>query len=428
MVELGVLVKGTLPHPLKKLDDGSVVPDVSYEELHEFNQRNVLDQIELAVEAEQLGYEFVMHPENHFYLLAHNSPTPLQVQAAVAARTDRIRLVQMANILPWNDPLKLSERLGMLDVLSDGRVEVGIGTGDGPREYGLFRHYWQQPSGESDDAWQGFVEKFEIMREAWTTGAVSYDGDVHRIPPPDFEYRNDLELAYLEEVSDRDPGEFIREADAGSTVLEGVSVFPRPKQDPHPQFWKPISSVEAAEWAAEHGVNGCARCMDFEATSTLIDAYYAAAEDAGWPDHRETDDGEPFRFGWDADRRRGMAVQVPIFNTDVASEAAFERWKLGRECAQSFYRGRLPDDQAADFTVDAQAEIEDNDAPIVGDAAHVAAELETLIEVCGCRDIALVPIVDVIGLRYEDKLEQLAAFVDEVVPRLGTEPAGSPTR
>ena len=56
------------------------------------------------------------------------------VQMAVAAHTKRIRLGQAANIIVWHHPVRLAEQIALLDVISGGRVECGIGRGYQPRE------------------------------------------------------------------------------------------------------------------------------------------------------------------------------------------------------------------------------------------------------------------------------------------------------
>jgi alkanesulfonate monooxygenase SsuD/methylene tetrahydromethanopterin reductase-like flavin-dependent oxidoreductase (luciferase family) len=68
------------------------------------------------------------------------SPNPLLVEAAVAAQTKRIRLGQHANITTWWEPVRLAEQAAMLDVLSGGRLEFGIGRGYQPREAEVFGH------------------------------------------------------------------------------------------------------------------------------------------------------------------------------------------------------------------------------------------------------------------------------------------------
>jgi alkanesulfonate monooxygenase SsuD/methylene tetrahydromethanopterin reductase-like flavin-dependent oxidoreductase (luciferase family) len=48
----------------------------------------------------------------------------------------------MANILPWHDPIRLAEQVALLDIISDGWTEVGIGRGYQPREAAILGQYW----------------------------------------------------------------------------------------------------------------------------------------------------------------------------------------------------------------------------------------------------------------------------------------------
>src|ERR1051325_4024561 len=90
-----------------------------------------LSEIELM---EELGFEEVWLAEHHFsgYGML---PSPNLILANLAARTRRIRMGNMINTLPFYDPLRLAEEIAMLDQLTHGRLNVGIGSGV-LREYG----------------------------------------------------------------------------------------------------------------------------------------------------------------------------------------------------------------------------------------------------------------------------------------------------
>ena len=78
--------------------------------------------------AERLGFDCVFLSEHHF--TAYNLlPSPNVMLGALAARTERIRLGVMVNVVPFHEPLRLAEEAAMLDVLSGGRLEVGVGRG-----------------------------------------------------------------------------------------------------------------------------------------------------------------------------------------------------------------------------------------------------------------------------------------------------------
>src|SRR5262245_4220862 len=97
-----------------------------------------MTETRLAIEAEAMGFDFVGLVEHHFTDYAM-CPDNAQVLSYVAARTRRIQLMPAAFILPWNDPLRVVEKTVLLDILSEGRVLLGLGRGLARREFEGFR-------------------------------------------------------------------------------------------------------------------------------------------------------------------------------------------------------------------------------------------------------------------------------------------------
>lgn len=92
------------------------------------------EEVAMGVLAEELGYDSLWCVEHHFRDYAA-CPDNLQYLSYMAARTKRIKLVTGAVILPWNNPLRVAEKLAMLDHLSGGRACFGMGRGLARREY-----------------------------------------------------------------------------------------------------------------------------------------------------------------------------------------------------------------------------------------------------------------------------------------------------
>ena len=97
--------------------------------------RRELDQMVLS---EQLGFDEVWLTEHHFidYGL---SVDPATLASAVASRTSKVRICLAAAILPFHDPIRLAEQLALVDIISGGRLDVGVGRGNRPSEFAGYR-------------------------------------------------------------------------------------------------------------------------------------------------------------------------------------------------------------------------------------------------------------------------------------------------
>jgi alkanesulfonate monooxygenase SsuD/methylene tetrahydromethanopterin reductase-like flavin-dependent oxidoreductase (luciferase family) len=127
------------------------------------------DTLEQAVYAEALGFESVWPVEQHFISDLSILSAPLLFLAAVAERTKTLRLGIAIILLPLSHPIRVAEEIATLDVLSNGRVEFGIGRGAIPAHFSGFGI----PQAESRDR---FVEGLEVVLGAWTNERLSYHG------------------------------------------------------------------------------------------------------------------------------------------------------------------------------------------------------------------------------------------------------------
>jgi alkanesulfonate monooxygenase SsuD/methylene tetrahydromethanopterin reductase-like flavin-dependent oxidoreductase (luciferase family) len=112
----------------------------------------VLEQeTKIALRAEELGFDYLLSPEHHFvdYSIA---PDPLQYLSYIAGKTSRIGLVSGADILPWNDPMRVAEKASLLDFMSDGRLVLGFGRGLARVEYEQFGIPMGEARGRFDEA------------------------------------------------------------------------------------------------------------------------------------------------------------------------------------------------------------------------------------------------------------------------------------
>ena len=130
----------------------------------------VYDQeIGMAMLAEELGFSAVWPTEHHFFDYSF-CPDNLALLAYVAGRTKRIGLGTAAVILPWNDPLRVVEKVAMLDQLSGGRVRLGMGRGLSRREFEPFRGV------EMAESRERFDEASLLIVKALANGFFEGDG------------------------------------------------------------------------------------------------------------------------------------------------------------------------------------------------------------------------------------------------------------
>jgi alkanesulfonate monooxygenase SsuD/methylene tetrahydromethanopterin reductase-like flavin-dependent oxidoreductase (luciferase family) len=134
------------------------------------------EELRLALLAEELGFDCVWAVEHHFYDYSF-CPDNTQLLSYVAGRTERIGLGTAAVIMPWNEPLRVAERIAMLDQLSNGRVRFGMGRGLSRREYAGFG------CTEMAESRDRFDESAEMVVEALRTGTISGKGPYYPQEP-----------------------------------------------------------------------------------------------------------------------------------------------------------------------------------------------------------------------------------------------------
>ena len=123
----------------------------------------------LGLLAEELGFDCVWAVEHHFYDYSF-CPDNAEWLAFIAGRTKRIDVGTAAVIMPWNDPLRVAEKIALLDAVSGGRVRFGMGRGLSQREYSHFRGIGMEESRGR------FDEGSQMVQEALETGFIEGDG------------------------------------------------------------------------------------------------------------------------------------------------------------------------------------------------------------------------------------------------------------
>jgi alkanesulfonate monooxygenase SsuD/methylene tetrahydromethanopterin reductase-like flavin-dependent oxidoreductase (luciferase family) len=142
--------------------------NLGFGNLHEdlSDERMYQGELRIAELADRLGFDSLWAVEHHFddYAMC---PDNVVLLANVAGRTEHLRLGTAAVILPWNDPLRVAEKIIMLDILSGGRVLFGMGRGLSRTEYAPFRIPMSESRARFDEAAAMIVEALE---SGWIEG------------------------------------------------------------------------------------------------------------------------------------------------------------------------------------------------------------------------------------------------------------------
>lgn len=132
--------------------------------------RAILDQI---VRAEELGYDNVWLTEHHFTEDGYN-PSLLPTAAAVAARTSRIRIGTFVLLLPFQHPVRVAEDATGVDIISNGRFDLGVGQGYSAKEFHAFCVPREERSAR-------LTEGVQLIQRLWNEEKVSFDGKFTRV-------------------------------------------------------------------------------------------------------------------------------------------------------------------------------------------------------------------------------------------------------
>lgn len=130
----------------------------------------LLEQAELA---DQLGFDSFWVAEHHFHPYGM-IPRAAAFLAAAAERTKRIRLGAAVVVLPFDNPIRTAEDYAMVDVLSNGRLSVGVGSGYLKHEFDGFNVSFEEKRDR-------FNESLQVLLRAWSGERFSFDGRFHKL-------------------------------------------------------------------------------------------------------------------------------------------------------------------------------------------------------------------------------------------------------
>ncbi|HCB34052.1 MAG TPA: LLM class flavin-dependent oxidoreductase, partial [Acidimicrobiaceae bacterium] len=186
-----------------------------------------LDQIELA---DRLGYDYAWQVEHHFLEEYSHSSAPEVFLGAASQRTTNIRLGHGIVQLTTNHPARVAERVSTLDLLSGGRVELGLGEGSSVTEL----HPFDRRFRDKRHVWEDAVR---CLMPMFTATDAAYEGEVFSFPA-----RN---------------------------------VVPKPLQKPHPPLWVACSQLDTIVMAARRGMGALGfSFVSPDAARAWVNAYY----------------------------------------------------------------------------------------------------------------------------------------------------------
>jgi alkanesulfonate monooxygenase SsuD/methylene tetrahydromethanopterin reductase-like flavin-dependent oxidoreductase (luciferase family) len=208
------------------------------------HESQLYDEIlEQTTEAEALGFAAMWMAELHFHRRFSILSAPLLTAAAAAQRTQRLRLGIAVNLLPLHHPVRLAEEGAVLDVLSHGRLDFGVGRGH-PFP-GVYDNFQISPA----QSRERFVEALDILIGAWTREPFDYQGEYFQ-------------------VSD-------------------LTVVPKPLQQPHPPIFVAAGSPETYVATGQRGLGILVpgHVQPMEALRDNLARYWEAGRAAGHAEH-----------------------------------------------------------------------------------------------------------------------------------------------
>jgi alkanesulfonate monooxygenase SsuD/methylene tetrahydromethanopterin reductase-like flavin-dependent oxidoreductase (luciferase family) len=320
--------------------------------------RHLTQQIQ---EAEALGFHDAWVTEHHYHPYGGLISHPPVFLASVAGVTSRIHLGVAINVLPLNHPLRNAEAYAMLDVISNGRLEFGVGRGATLAEFESSRV-------DFGDSAQRLREHAEILVQAWSDDPVSFKGELYE--------------------------------------FEGVQVLPKPLQRPHPPIWVGASrSDDTFRWAGENGFHLMTLPYAYEPEVLLhwLGVYHDALHEHGH---------DP------AGREILGKLHVYVGESDAAARRDAERYWMNYY--HMLYARGSWSTKAPPTPEDYQAEVREGKA-VVGDPARCIDAIRHWQETFGLTTFS--GTFHFGGMPHEQALRSLRLFADKVMPAF--EPAAT---
>jgi alkanesulfonate monooxygenase SsuD/methylene tetrahydromethanopterin reductase-like flavin-dependent oxidoreductase (luciferase family) len=339
----------------------------------------IMDDADIVVEGDRAGWKYVWAAEHHFLTEYSHMSASEAFLGYVAAKTSRIHLGSgIFNLNPVvNHPVRIAERVAMLDHLSDGRFEFGTGRGAGSLEVTGFGI--PDAGDTTRAAWDEVIREFIPM---WEGTAYSHKTELFQVPHADSEWPT-------------------------------RNVLPKVWRKPHPPLWVACGNPATYEKSARLGLGALGFSFNSpQKMAPMIDLYKRTIRSA-----------EPIgRFV--NDNVLLVSLAVCLEDSGRAREAlarsdAPQMRTLSTRYHDTFHRelaaAPVPSEEMTEEDIDAGIR---NSTLICGDPDEVLSQLQVFVEV-GCDQIGfLLPL----SLDMEDAKETVQLIGKYVIPKLDTDP------
>ena len=309
--------------------------------------------------ADEAGF-YCYHLAEHQGSPLGMAPSPGVFLAAAAQRTQRIRLGPLVYLLPIYNPLRLAQEICMLDQLSRGRLEVGVGRGISPIELSFYNV-------DAQESRAMFREALDIITSGLTSGTISYEGHY-------FSFKD-------------------------------VRLHVEPLQKPYPPLWYPTDSLDRTEWLAQEGFNTITHYPPMPAIRELFDLYKRV-----WKEHQQ-DQGRLNAHV--PDPKYGIVRHVYVAETDAKAlkeaKAAFADFNNNF----NYLRTERGEEARAQFLGDFDARMQDG-LHVVGSPASVRSQVKEHLDITGSN--YFVGSFFFGTLTLEQTMNSLRLFAQEVMP------------
>jgi alkanesulfonate monooxygenase SsuD/methylene tetrahydromethanopterin reductase-like flavin-dependent oxidoreductase (luciferase family) len=356
---------------------------------------------DLAGFLDRVGFHSMWFAEHHFSIWGRELlPNPIIMATDIAARTTRLRIGLGAAIVTFWHPLRLAEDIALLDQLSNGRLEVGVGRGN----YGLEGSNLNPMADprNPEENFAIFEETVAILKKAFSERVFSHHGRKYQVPAPGFKWDrahpvNDA--AYVDK----------------SGELVHLSIYPQPRQRPYPPFWQMVDSPSSVEWAGKNDIG----IIMWRPPVTMLKERFKLFRDAARSAGRE------LRFG------EGTGVLRDAFVAESRSEAReLAEHYLMMNLNWSNWRGPkiylapgevLTEQQEAALKKQLTFEFVNDRSLLFGTAEEVADKIQELHDETQMEQLLISSSWS--GLPHDRTMRSMRLFVDKVIPRLNLEKA-----